>query len=964
MVHLLAGGRLVVMIALIIALLIPVAIHAQAPAADADRALQAANSIFERGQWSQALEQYEQFLQANPQHPETPSVLYRAAECNYNVQRYEQAVSYYQRLITDYAGSPVFEDALSRLGDANFKLERFTEARQAFQTLLDKSPEGPLAYRTAYWLGETQYRLGQYPDAIASYEKSLQLDADGNYIPYTSYSIALAQLKLGKTKEGVQRLEALLQKYPKHELTPEVLYRLGEALYAAKDYAAAITRYQQVLKDFPGTKLAPLAQSGIAWSYWDQEKYTNALTIFQNLATTDDKVLATEASLRVADCLYLLQRFDEAATAYGQVATRSPEFMPSALFWQAMSLERKPDKAAALKTFQDFVAQYPQHERVAEAHLHLGALQVDAGQLEAAEKSYRTAADTTADATLKSQAAYGAAWANYERTKSEQALGAVEAIALNDPASDLGAQVAFQTGKLRLSRGDYDRAIELLSCLVEHHPQDAKAPEALYLIGSAYEKTSNPAKAEGTYKRILTEAPQSEAAADAGSALAGLYARTGQLEAARAAVADVKQKHPNSKSLALAQYAVAEALLAARDYAAAARYYESVLQSKNTDLAPYAQYSLGACKFGQGEYKAAADAFRTAITTYPQAETLPAARYQLAITLGKLGQSQDEAKLLEELLATNAKPELAADVLVELGWAYLEQKQAPQALATFEKLVQTYPDSQHLPEAFFRIGEIRYDQGNFPAAQVAYEKLLANSPNHELADEATYKLGWALLKQDKGDEAVKYFSQAATIAEDPAVNADARYQGAALYLKTGKLDEAVKLLQPVADKLPKALAPRALLLLAQSYLGLGTADKAEPVFRQIIDSYPADTLTPLALLGLGRCRKVAGKLEEAAVTFAKVIAGKDSLAAMEAQFELAETRRLQADFRTAAAEYLKVALYPNPEWAARAQYAAGLCFEQARTNDEAVKAYKVVIEKYKEQTEWAKKAEERLKALQ
>ena len=106
-------------------------------------------------------------------------------------------------------------------------------------------------------------------------------------------------------------------------------------------------------------------------------------------------------------------------------------------------------------------------------------------------------------------------------------------------------------------------------------------------------------------------------------------------------------------------------------------------------------------------------------------------------------------------------------------------------------------------------------------------------------------------------------------------------------------------------------------------------------------------------------------LEDACAALTKATGGKDAAAAMEAQFELAEVRRLQGDPKTAAMEYLKVAiLYQDPEWGARAQYAAGLCYEQAGDKDSAIKAYKVVVDRYKEQQAWADKAAERLKALQ
>lgn len=951
--------KLAVML-LLCALTIPV--WAQAPA---EQTLGLANGLFDQELFDQALDKYENFIKDAGQSPNLPFALFRAGECQYNLQRFDKALPFYQRLTTEFPQAEVFDEALYRLGDASFHLSKLPEAQKAFSTLLDRAPKSPLAYRAAYWLGEAQYRLGKYPEAVAAYEKSLQLSPDGDYAAYAAYSIGLCKFKLGDNKDGISRLEAILAKYPKHDLIPEVLYRLGEAQYGLKNYDAAVLNYQRVLKDYAGTQLAPLAQSGIAWSYWNQTKYAEALPIFEQLRKSDDKALAQEAGLRVADCLFLLQKYSEAATAYGGIASGKGEQASNAHFWQAMSLERKPDKPAALKAFQTFVTANPTHERAAEAFLHLGALQVEAGQLEAAATSYKSAEARSNDPEIKSQGAYGAAWTVYQRTKSDEDLAAIEKIAESSPQTALGGQVAYQTGKLRYARADYSRAIQLLSVLVQSHPQHPALPEALYLLGASYGKAGNAAKAEDFYRRALEGQPAGQYAAEAAGALVDLYARSGKIDAATTTLTEMKKKHAKDAALPAAQYALAEALFAAKNYAAAAPYYTEVLASKNAELAPYAQYSVGACRFGAGEFKPAAEAFRKVLSDYSNSDAAPAAKYQLALSLSKLDQPQEAAKLLEELVKAFPQSAAADGYMVELGTAYQDLKQPQQALATFQKLLTDFPQSAHAPEAAFRSGEIHYESDAFAAAQAAYQQVLTQYPKSDLADEAAYKLGWSLLKQDKPQEALSPFKTAAETASDAGIAADARYQAAALLMKQGTMDEAVELLEPIRTTAPAALAPRALLLLGQGYLGLKDNAKAASAFQQIVDKHKTDPLAPRAMLGLGRCQKADKQFDEASTTFTRVTGTKDTQAAMEAQFELAETRRLQSDFRAAAMEYLKVAiLYADAEWGARAQYAAGLCYEQAQATDDAVKAYKVVVERYKNQQEWAGKASDRLKALE
>jgi len=74
------------------------------------------------------------------------------------------------------------------------------------------------------------------------------------------------------------------------------------------------------------------------------------------------------------------------------------------------------------------------------------------------------------------------------------------------------------------------------------------------------------------------------------------------------------------------------------------------------------------------------------------------------------------------------------------------------------------------------------------------------------------------------------------------------------------------------------------------------------------------------------------------------------------------SRQAQEDFKSAATAYLRVqALYPEAaEWVAGSMFEGGKCLEQLGKPDEAKKAYRDVVDKYKG-TKWADLAAERLK---
>jgi cellulose synthase operon protein C len=938
----------------------------QALPPSASELLDSARGLFERGSWEAALEKYQQFVTANPQSTQLPDALWQAGECCYALDRHDQALGYYLRLTEQFPEAEQSLHGWYRQGDIQLRQGKLAEAAEAFRVMLTKGPKSPLASGAAYWLGEALYRQGKTTEAVAAYEQCLALQPDPNYAAYANYSIGLLKVRAGDLEGGKARLQAVLDEHSGHELAPEVTYLLGEASLLGKDYEGARQLYQKVVDAYPKSRSALLAKSGLGRVLSAAGEYAEALPIFEEVARGPDPEAAHEAAMRAADCLYVLGRYAEAASAYGAVAD-DPANPQASLgrFWAAMALERQPDKPAAVQAFTQFVTAQPQHERAVEAYLHLGTLQAESGDLEAAGKSYQLAEAGARDGQLRLQAQFGAAWVTYRRAPSDQALDEMEKLAAEAPHNDVTAQMQGRVGGLRLARGEYARAILLLSRLVQDYPKGGNVPETLYLLGLAHEKAGEVAPAAEAYGRVVAQHPGSPYATEARGRLAVLAARAGRLQDARALIAQVKQQAPDSAALAQATMALAEALSGQKEYAQAAAEYAAVLASKPGDLAPDAEYGLGACRLALGDLPGAIEAFRRCATTYPQAPNAPLARYQLGAALLRSGDARGAAEQLEALLAAGPPADLAAEALLDLGWAYTDLKDTPRALTAFARLVHDFPQASYAAEAQFRLGELHFAQGDYPASQKAYELVLANDQGSVLTDAASYKLGWALLKQAKLSAAIGPLLAAAGKTTDPAIKADAQYQAASCLLSEARFEEAAKLLQELRRQPPRDLEVSVLLLLGQAYLGLKDYDRATPAFQEIIARRPEDPLAPRALLGLGRVLKGQRKYDEAAAALAKSIGAPGKQTATEAQFELAEVRLLQGDARSAAAEYLKVAERgTDPRWAARALYAAGLCYEQAKAPEGAAKAYKGVLEQYPDQTEWIAKAQERLRVLQ
>ncbi len=99
---------------------------------------------------------------------------------------------------------------------------------------------------------------------------------------------------------------------------------------------------------------------------------------------------------------------------------------------------------------------------------------------------------------------------------------------------------------------------------------------------------------------------------------------------------------------------------------ALAQYQEFLNYFPNSDLAPSAQYNIGEIHYGQGDYKAALEAFDLVLEKYPENEKTADAMYMKGMSLLNAGEKRAAAREFRALVAKYPDSELAAKARNEL----------------------------------------------------------------------------------------------------------------------------------------------------------------------------------------------------------------------------------------------------------------------------------------------------------
>jgi len=166
--------------------------------------LKIADVYFDRGQYDQAADEYQFFVERHPSHPEAAYAIYRNGLCAYERMRSadrdqtatREAIAQFQVLIDRYPDSQYTEDARRRMSDAadmlvrhdieigDFYLERGEchSAARRYRSALSGYPAHSERLRTMYRLAGALQCMRRTDEAIGLYRDILVQEPDGGLL--------------------------------------------------------------------------------------------------------------------------------------------------------------------------------------------------------------------------------------------------------------------------------------------------------------------------------------------------------------------------------------------------------------------------------------------------------------------------------------------------------------------------------------------------------------------------------------------------------------------------------------------------------------------------------------------------------------------------------------------------------------------------------------------------------------
>lgn len=278
------------------------------------------------------------------QHPNARSAFQLASQLTGDQGITENALIYYIKLsyeagldqdalsasavfVKNYGHSPAIAEVKTLQAEILLNGHNYAEAYETLKSIQGRSSQAENAFKkVSYFYGLESYTDGNYAQAKGLFDESLQSSGSGNFI--------------------------LLAKYWK-----------AETAYNLKEYDQSVITYQDFLATDGATASADYKDAfyGAGYSYFKKEDYTRARSSFEKYLQLQprDEVMKNDATMRMADCLFMEKSYSRATVLYKAVLQSKGAGSDYALFQQAMLQGLQKNIPAKISSLEELLRTYP-----------------------------------------------------------------------------------------------------------------------------------------------------------------------------------------------------------------------------------------------------------------------------------------------------------------------------------------------------------------------------------------------------------------------------------------------------------------------------------------------------------------------------------------------------------------------------------------------------------------------------
>ncbi|MFA9372447.1 MAG: tetratricopeptide repeat protein [Labilibaculum antarcticum] len=719
------------------------------------------------------------------------------------------------------------------------------EAEQEMKSFIRKHPESNLKQSAYFQLGRQQYRSKKYKDALVWFN---QVDTYAlNPDQLTEY-----QFKMGYSYFSEKEYEEARKYFfditeVAGEYNAPANYYYSHIAYLNENYQTALLGFEKLIKN---KTFKPIVPYYITQIYYLQEKYKKVIEYAPQFL--DDATV---------------KRSEEIAKMIGLSHYQSKEYQKAIPFLDKgkTSLTRE-DKFAygyclyKQKQFNEAIEQFENvggenDELLMVANYCLADCYLQSGDKNGAKVAFAATAGMDFDKDMQQDALFNFAKLTYELSYSpfNETIKAFDEYLQKYPNSDRNDVAYDYLVKVYMTSKNYGDALLSMNKIVSKTPEIKKAYQRVsWLRGLELMKQLNYSEAIESFTASL-QYPiyNSQIAAECIYWKAEANYRMGEFSEATALYNEfiVSPGSGSSDYYKRAYYNIAYTYFEQDKYDDASDWFRKFVNQSDekSNFVSDACNRIGDCFFLKRDYRNAAEYYNKSVNAGKWDPDY--ALYQQALSVGLLGDSAEESRLLEQIRSSYTDSEYLDDALFELAKAKVKLDDQATAVSIYKELVSKFPTSSYAPKSLLQLGQLNYNTKEYQKAINYYKEVVLKYPQSEEKKSAFIGLKNVYVDMNKVND---YFAFAESFQGGGVIRSSEKdslsYISAERLYMSGETERGTNALGEYLSNFPNGMFRlNAQFYKANAALDLQKYDEALVGFEQVLNQ-PNNLFTEKALL--------------------------------------------------------------------------------------------------------------------
>ena len=264
--------------------------------------------------FANAIENLNQFID-NRLSNLLPLALVRRGQCYMNLERLDDALRDFQDAISNNPTDPVAFQARYLIGQCQLERDEIGQAEMSWRKILDSHDLTPTAI---------EWRTALYSLAKLLYDTADQARRQSKQVVLAGQDVSTDQQAAVMTRfdDAILRLEEFRDRYPNASETVEVRFLLAQALQKSAEFPAI--RWKTAETDNARLEFRRQMQERLERAVRELQQLQTVLQTHQTAGQLDEagQGMLRNCFFEIANCLFLLGRYEAAIAAYSTSAGR------------------------------------------------------------------------------------------------------------------------------------------------------------------------------------------------------------------------------------------------------------------------------------------------------------------------------------------------------------------------------------------------------------------------------------------------------------------------------------------------------------------------------------------------------------------------------------------------------------------------------------------------------------------